>query len=540
MQDWIQVVGRAHPMVLHLPIGLLAALATVEAMMLVRRDEALLRAARVLAALTGASALLAALTGYILSGEGGYDAETMGLHLRLGLAFAFLSAATALVYVLGCSAVPRRVGVVLSALVLLPAGHLGASMTHGENFLFEPLAARHQSDAGIARSDRTPRLDAEPGTTSQPTDGGPYAAIEAIFQTRCVACHGITKRKGGLALHTPTDVMAGGEDGPVIVPGDPGSSELIRRIMLAEQDKERMPPRGKPGLSPEQISVLRDWIASGAPTAGGLAGHDPGSPPPDLAGELEDADAAATQVDQPAPASSEAIAALRARLVHVEPLSAGSSLLVVSFGAVAPGIDDAAAADLLTPIQENVADLSLARSAVTDATLTLIRSMSRLRRLDLRATRVSEKGLAMLEGHGELMELVLAQTELVDDAVESLLRLPRLAHVYLWKSGISEAGIQRLRGRDGLYVDAGDRLVTDAAEAESELKLSGDAPLPGSSATPPPVATLKPTNTVCPVSGNPVNPKYAVVHEGRVIGFCCPNCPKDFWADPAKYESKLK
>jgi len=50
-------------------------------------------------------------------------------------------------------------------------------------------------------------------------------------------------------------------------------------------------------------------------------------------------------------------------------------------------------------------------------------------------------------------------------------------------------------------------------------------------------------NATCPVSGSPVNPKYALVHTSaagpRVIGFCCPNCPKEFWADPAKFEAKL-
>jgi YHS domain-containing protein len=37
-----------------------------------------------------------------------------------------------------------------------------------------------------------------------------------------------------------------------------------------------------------------------------------------------------------------------------------------------------------------------------------------------------------------------------------------------------------------------------------------------------------------------VNPKYAVVFEGKVIGFCCPNCPKEFWADPKAFAEKLK
>lgn len=48
--------------------------------------------------------------------------------------------------------------------------------------------------------------------------------------------------------------------------------------------------------------------------------------------------------------------------------------------------------------------------------------------------------------------------------------------------------------------------------------------------------------TMCPVSGKPIdalNPKAAVEHDGKKVYFCCPNCPKAFEADPAKFTKKL-
>jgi YHS domain-containing protein len=30
-----------------------------------------------------------------------------------------------------------------------------------------------------------------------------------------------------------------------------------------------------------------------------------------------------------------------------------------------------------------------------------------------------------------------------------------------------------------------------------------------------------------------------VVYEGKVIAFCCPNCPKQFWTDPQKFLAAL-
>ena len=48
--------------------------------------------------------------------------------------------------------------------------------------------------------------------------------------------------------------------------------------------------------------------------------------------------------------------------------------------------------------------------------------------------------------------------------------------------------------------------------------------------------------TMCPVSGKPIaalDPKASVEHEGKKVYFCCPNCPKAFAADPAKFTEKL-
>lgn len=45
--------------------------------------------------------------------------------------------------------------------------------------------------------------------------------------------------------------------------------------------------------------------------------------------------------------------------------------------------------------------------------------------------------------------------------------------------------------------------------------------------------------TKCPISGKPIAAAHAVEHEGKKAFFCCPNCPKAFQADPAKYLAKL-
>jgi YHS domain-containing protein len=47
-------------------------------------------------------------------------------------------------------------------------------------------------------------------------------------------------------------------------------------------------------------------------------------------------------------------------------------------------------------------------------------------------------------------------------------------------------------------------------------------------------------NTVCPVSGEPVNGQDFVVYEGKKYGLCCPECKDMFLKDPAKYIKNLE
>lgn len=45
--------------------------------------------------------------------------------------------------------------------------------------------------------------------------------------------------------------------------------------------------------------------------------------------------------------------------------------------------------------------------------------------------------------------------------------------------------------------------------------------------------------TMCPVSGKPIDPSHSVEYKGKKVYFCCPNCPAAFDKSPEKYEDKL-
>ena len=510
--NFVQLFGRLHPMVLHIPIGMLSALAALELFAFVRK-EALPRAfAGLLVWMCALAAAFTALSGFTLSREGGYDETFATRHMWLGIGLAVSCLALAIVHTRGNVKLYRAL-FAWTLLVMLPTGHLGATLTHGENWL-----------------GGSPPVESKPLLVPAMLNADP---ILTFFAARCTSCHGETKKKGGLALHNAAAVLAGGEDGPVIVPG-PGVSELVHRLRLPLEEDGHMPPKGKPQPTEAEIRALEAWIASGAKFA--LAETSPAPV------------ALATLVVPPAPVAPrvpdpKALAALANELVHVERIAGESNLLWIDFAATAPKVKDEDVARLIEPLREFVAELSLARSAISDASCALFARIPNLYRLDLRSTAVGDAGIAKLEQHAKLAELVLARTKITDASIDVLLALPALDRLYVWGAPITADGLAHLRqGRATLKVDAGDAPKAEALDKEGEIKLTSDAPIPGAKPAEAPTAaaaSLVPINTICPVSGKPVDPNYTIVFKGRVIGFCCQHCPGDFWADPEKYASKL-
>ncbi len=83
--------------------------------------------------------------------------------------------------------------------------------------------------------------------------------VMPIIQSRCVNCHGGDRVEEGLLMRTYEELMAGSENGLVIVPGDAANSLLVELVT-----NQKMPKRG-PKLTPPQVQLITDWVAAGAP-----------------------------------------------------------------------------------------------------------------------------------------------------------------------------------------------------------------------------------------------------------------------------------
>lgn len=86
--------------------------------------------------------------------------------------------------------------------------------------------------------------------------------VKPILETACLSCHGSEKPKGGLAIHTRSAAISGGDSGASIVVGKPDESLLYTLTILPPGDDDIMPPKGEP-LTKSQTDILKRWIEEG-------------------------------------------------------------------------------------------------------------------------------------------------------------------------------------------------------------------------------------------------------------------------------------
>lgn len=83
--------------------------------------------------------------------------------------------------------------------------------------------------------------------------------VRPLLAAECFECHSADKAEGGLRLDTAATIRAGGDSGPVLVPGKPEQSLLVNAIRYEDLE---MPPKGP--LTKTQQETLIKWIRDGA------------------------------------------------------------------------------------------------------------------------------------------------------------------------------------------------------------------------------------------------------------------------------------
>jgi mono/diheme cytochrome c family protein len=410
--DWQQFLGRFHPTVVHLPIGLILLVPLLE--LAGRYRPALLEAAMFVLSLSVLSCLLALTLGYLLA----YGSGDAGV----GVARHMWGAIALTIGTLGCALLRGASGglrgfypyLLACVLVLLAwTAHQGGSLTHGNKYLTEYLPA--------------PLKRLGMGTVQAEASAFPdsfYARhIYPILDANCIVCHGAQKVKGHLRLDTYDRLMRGGEDGAVIIAGKPERSILLQRITLPPDNKKFMPSEGKPPLKPEEIAWIRAWILQGA------------SPEiKSLAGIYVHEDEALPQVPDYSGMMAEMAQTARVAGVTLVPVSRnlGDGLILNTVN-VGQKFGDAQLAGLAR-FAPYIVEAELGRTSVTDGCFTTLAKFTHLRALHLEETAVTGTGLSSLKQLPQLSYVNLSGTQVTSAAVAPLTSMKNLHHLYLYNT----------------------------------------------------------------------------------------------------------
>jgi mono/diheme cytochrome c family protein/uncharacterized membrane protein len=269
-----QFLGRMHPLLVHGPVALLALIPLMELAGLIPRWSHLRPAAGWILAVAAAGAYVAAYDGWLLAWSGGFRGHDVTRHMWGGVWLAGVCAAALWSRSLG-SRVAYPVLIAGAFGLMVWTGHGGGAISHGDDFLTEKMPARLRMWIGLAAQPAKPVAASTAGAAAATVKGGPGSAdpanpayyalhVAPLFARSCVSCHRPEKHKGGLRLDSYAQLMLGGEDGPVVVPGNPKGSDIIRRLLLPAGDDDSMPSDGDKPLTPEEIQMVERWIGAGA------------------------------------------------------------------------------------------------------------------------------------------------------------------------------------------------------------------------------------------------------------------------------------
>ena len=420
-------IGNFHPVLVHLPIGILL-LAGLFQLLSLKPTYAGLHAATSIALFWGMiSAVASCISGYLLSQSGDYDEELVNTHQWFGITTAFISL---IAYLFNRWENVFAKWVILAMVpVIIVTGHLGGSLTHGSDFLTKGFSQKEDSTA----KEMKPLADVQ--------EANVYAdIIQPIFENKCYTCHNKRKKKGGLRLDEPSFILKGGKDGKVIEPGNAEESDMIKRILLPRNDEDHMPPKEKPQLKENEIEILHWWVSTGATfdkKTKELAQSE--KIKPILLSLQKEVKKITPDVPQEAveKGDEKALQKLKQRGIVVLPVAQNSNYLKANFVTV----DSVTNSDiaLLLAIKKQLVWLDLSGKKISDSILISVSQLINLTRLQLDNTPITDQGLASLQSLINLQYLNIVGTTVTARGIMQLKNLPHLQAIYLYKTFINSS-----------------------------------------------------------------------------------------------------
>lgn len=422
--QFFAAAGRFHPLILHLPIGFFIMYLCLYLLTEKTGSPAYTLILNLVLSLTSCVAFISAITGSLLSHEAEqYVASEIDFHRYTAYAFAF--GIYLMLFVQKKSTLYFRILLVVNCVLILIAGHKGAEITHGKDFLFNPT------------SENTFKPDSNASAYE--------VMVKPVLEKHCYSCHKEEKSKGGLIMTDSIAFMSGGKSGRIIIPGNADSSYLMHTLNLPIEDKKHMPPKEKPQLSKEDKEILSAWINSGAAFNKPIRYYTAQEAIRKLYDKTNNIEKIKEYHFEPA--DEKTITSMNTHYMTVAPLYTGSPALNASVFLASQYSQEHL--KNLMKVKKQLIQLHLSDMPVSDIDAVTINNFTALEKLILNGTKITDKGILNLTNLKQLEMLSLTNTS-VSKAIEPLFKkLPLLKQVFISDTKIDDATVNQWKKRFG-------------------------------------------------------------------------------------------
>lgn len=453
------LLGRFHPLIVHLPIGILFLSFLFECLSFREQYKVLRKAVQPALFLGALFAIAAATSGYFLRQEGGYTQAIADRHQNFGIITAVLSLVVFVVrpkvkYWVDDPVRKKQVRLALSVpliLCLSITGHWGGALTHGEDYLFAAVS--------LERSGAK-----DPGEKIRAISNIEQAVlyddiVQPILEARCYDCHSASRQKGDLRLDGVEFISRGGKNGPILRSGPADSSSLYRRLVLPLEHEEHMPPNEKPQLSSSEIALIQYWVEGNASFDKSVSAFETKEKIASIVKSLQQPPQQSwIPTEETSAASEGTLRKLRDIGVMPMPLAEGSNYIMVTFTGKNEVTDEQIKG--LQNIERQLVWLNLSHSGITDQQMEAVGKLRNLRLLYLNNTGITDTGLAHLASVTELRTLNLVGTRISDASEATLTQLKNLTNLYLYGTDVTGEVLAKLaEANKTLKIDTGNYML---------------------------------------------------------------------------------
>ena len=458
----IEFIGKLHPVVVHLPIGIFLIGILMEFMSRKKQFAFLHDAMKLIFMIGMISGIVSLITGYFLSLDGSNGSEDIDKHkwIAIGTIILFVAYYFSRSYLINKRNIQTIVLILLLIMISL-TGHLGGSLTHGDGYLTSAL-------------NNDPKTVLVTSAASQLKDINDAKVFDDVvlytMTQKCIQCHSEDRQKGKLRLDSKEWILKGGKNGNVIDVNNPNNSEILKRLLLEPNDEHHMPPKNKVQLTDDELVIMRWWIQNGAEFDKKVTAYERDAKIEKALKSFHERILAASNgtVKKTREKVSEIPLNIKTSLEKsgwvLSPLSVSENhVRVAGFNLEVPLVN---ALEELKKIQTQTVELKLSYKAIDESNIDILSTFKNLEKLWIDHSKITDNSLKIIEELKNLTYLNISNTSIGIEGIKKMSGSKSLEKVYAYNTKLNKSDLAELskmmpRVKIFIAADTMERVLSD-------------------------------------------------------------------------------